>query len=464
MVQGKFCEELQRENTNTAIQIHQINHKHSEEVRALKTKIAELQSTIDGIQQYVEKQEQELLEAQQQDIYDSEDMTYYSSYYADSSPYSRKNSMMSVTSQADLLSRKQSYISQFYYSDMRSNSGRASFISPSGLNTRSPSALFSPRTSSFISPNGRDPILGDDVDITFVDDMDDDNDDIRSLGSHSRSLNNVFPSTYMSTPGINLTMQQSQSQTTPLTSSGGKERGRRSVAFRDMSPLSPASGTRSRDGRSLSPLSLKIEEAEQPTRETMSRLLEGLNVATLLMEHAIKEERILREGLMNERVRQDSRHQESAVTLTRLQDQGEYLQESKQQLQSTVTFFERKIEQLQQRCSTLEQENLSLNENYHRSLGQERLQALKIEKLEQQYKEVKTKLDAARLELQRQGQALTDMRLANVKLEGKVEEFEEKVNAAETRLLLARQEISILTAEKDELMRRFLPNVASRIP
>jgi hypothetical protein len=457
--QGKLCEELQRENTNTAIQIHQINHKHSEEVRSLKTKIADLQSTIDGIQNYVETQEKELLEAQQQDMYDDDGMTYYSSYYSDS-PYSRKNSMLSVTSQSDLLSRKQSYISQFYYSD---NGGdfRSSFISPPGLHNRSPSSLFSPKGQSFVSPNGRDSILGDDLDITYVDDLEEDNDDGRSVGSQSRLVASAPSAALGVSSGQNYASRQQTSGTGGL-SGNGKEKGRRSVAFRDMSPLSPVSSGL-RDGR-MSPLSQKIDDAEQPTKETLSRLIDGMNLATVLMEHSLKEDQMIRERLLSEGVRHDARHHDDFVTVTRLQDRTQYLEESKQQLQTAVQFCDGKIEQLQQRCNNLEQENSLLNENYHRSVGQEKLQELTIKKLDQQNKEIKARLDAVRSELQRQTQSFTELRLENLKLEGKVEEYDEKVNAAETRLLLARQEISILTAEKDELIRRFLPNVAGRIP
>lgn len=480
-IQSKLCEELQRENTNTAIQIHQIHHKHGEEVRALKSKISELQASIDGIQSYVQTQEKELLDTPQQDAVYDDDASYYGGYWMADSPFSRRNSMTSMSSMLNL-HRKDSYISQFYYKENAGDSaGPSRMASFLGRNN----SFLSPRNPGIFSPGNistRDSILGDDLDVTYVDDLEDNDDNNHQDIARMSSGSQQHLHTQQHTPQFNSSSQQRalqhshsphpQQQPTPPPSassyaplsSGGKTRNK-SVAFRDMSPMSsPAVSTAASDFRSPSPLSQRIEACEDAARETYNQLLDGLNLATTLFEHSVNEDRLLRARLLAERDRHCNQELHDQVTLTRMQDQETFLQETRQQLQERVNFAEKKVEQIQQRCRQLEAENEQLHVDYHRATNTEQVHLLRQEKLEQQQKETKAKLDMAKLEWQRQMQAAAELRLEKLKLAGQIEEWAEKCSAAETRLLIARQEIAILTAEKDELIRRYLPNLASRQP
>eukprot|EP00981_Chlorochromonas_danica_P012553 scaffold5146_cov164-Ochromonas_danica.AAC.2 len=400
--QIKKNEELKKENSRIAISIHAMQFKHQEEVKALKAKISELQSSLDSIGNYLKKQQEELLDNNHENDHgpylDDFDMYYFDS------PMSRAGlmKMRRVGSEADLDAGT-------YGSFLRRESDifQKSLTSRSGSNTN---LLASAHLNAYLRPTATS---GDvEFDYPFVEDI--------SISSEKKS-------------------RPSKLQVRVATS-----------------PHYIDEGSSSSIGEDTDLLAEMVQDQYQQVTEYSAQLLYGLNVATTLMEFSLKEGQLIRLVAAEERQSLWDQKRQDELLIGKFHDNEEFLMESRDQLKTSLEHAEQRINILENRCSQLECEFQTLQKEFFRVSKAEKVSSSQAHRFEQLQLDYKAQLDKVKLDLLRQQQDNSELKLKNLQLTGRLDEAGEKHHVLEERLDILRQEVDILTGEKENLMRQVI--------
>ncbi|RYH29671.1 hypothetical protein EON65_07680 [archaeon] len=199
-----------------------------------------------------------------------------------------------------------------------------------------------------------------------------------------------------------------------------------------------------------------LEKHSQQLTEYTNSLLHGLQLSTLYMEFNIKEEQLIRQAGERQRQGYLGQRLEDQVIIQKLMNSEETLSEARDQLRSSLSYAEERVSTLETRMKQLEQEHQNLTKDYYRSCKGEKVSLAQATKYEQLYLDCKAQMDKVKLDLVRKQQENSDLRLSNLQLNGKLDGSAEKQRLLEQRLDLIKQQMEILTTEKENLMQRVL--------
>lgn len=302
-----------------------------------------------------------------------------------------------------------------------------------------------------------DSILGDEMEYTVVDEDDDD------LLDDDKPQEKPAPSSVLA-PRITSTLVSSSGSKPPTPTA-------RVVSWRDVNikpvtapPPSSTSEPAVSTALSISTTAAALTSDDDSSGERYHSVFYGLTLATSLLEYSLKEDKALRGSLLKQltwttELLHDEQHQVHA-----LKDQEEYLADCKAMLQSSLDYTTKKLEQLQTKHSQLEAQHAKMTQDYFTLIGNEKKAIAKVDKIEQQCKDMKLQLERVKQDNQRNIQIAADAKLEGLKLQGRIEEITEELSSFETKLDIARKERDIALRERDDLVRLISSSKASDRP
>lgn len=392
--QIKRNEELKKENTSVSLSLHAMQFKHQDEVKALKVKIGDLQGMLDSINNYVGQQEKELLDNPEYDYYDP--ITF------DSSPMFRPGSMRfrRTNSDADFSSPMSEYGGSFYRKDSEYTL-RSSFRDAPDSNGSKPSQRHNSGTPSEVE-----------FDYPYVEEID------ISLPSEKKAK-----------PERHVRMQSSPQTYRSRSSSDDEEEDSNLADFRKQSAQ---------------------------LGEYTSQLLYGLQLATVWLEYCLKEGTLIRCAAVKQKHSLLDQQLRDQATILKLQNVEDYLSESGKQTRLSLEHAEQRVSVLEAHCNQLEQAQQAMQKDLFKVTRSEKVSTAHAGRFEQLYLDCKVQLDKIKLDVQIQRQGGSNLRAENLQLQGQVQIAEEKQRTLEDRLDLAKQQVDILSEEKQALMERLM--------
>ncbi len=366
--QTKLYDEIALQHTNTTVQAHAAHLKHQEDIKLLKQKLQEQQSTIDSISSYVEKAEKDLLDNYLATSYDEEINTW------------------------------------------ENYSPRRSWV----IDTRSSGSFFNDGDDVSVSSNYRS----------------------NSVRNSSRTYSNLLSTQVGEEEGHDLSPMYSSSKFSPF--------------FGGADPVSPQ--------KKVSLQTYICEKDTESNRQLYESLTYGLKLSTTWMEHILHEDQEVRKCLMNQVAVVRRRSNQSTNALHELLENNQQLSEQSNELRNTLKFSQEKFDAVQSRLQKLQRDYEDLGKEYFRVMKTEQSASSKMNILEQNLTDIRLQNDKANVLLSNTQHDVQDLKFKNLQLQGSLEESAECYAVLKTKYDLLLQERDILSAERDEIIKRFLPS------
>lgn len=396
--QTKLYEEISLQCTNTTVQAHATYLKHQEEVKTLKQKLQEQQTIIDSINNYIERQEKELIDDYCSPQCDEDTTSIWGSSPRHNSwtPKQHHHNNSTFFNDTDDVS---------LYSLQRTDSFRSSSMNNMNMN-RVHSSTLSVYTTMEEEEEGKD--------------------------SPSPSLSILSKSS----PNVGYSYSSSSEPYHNIKKSPNKTSNKYSLLDYD-------------------------KEQQDASQITFESILYGLQLSTTWMEHTIREEKLLRTQLINHTMKTKRQQNQTIYSISELNDEKELLTEQQYHLQKSLEFSNDKFHSVQTRLTSLQKEYEELSKEYYRTVKSEQISIAQMNKMEQAVMDMKLQNDKINVFLTHNQNDLQELKYKNLQLQHNIEECNENYYALQTRYDLVHQEKDILIVERDELMKRFLPSYAA---
>lgn len=200
------------------------------------------------------------------------------------------------------------------------------------------------------------------------------------------------------------------------------------------------------------------EKDTERSRQLYESLTYGLKLSTTWMEHILQEDQQVRKCLINQATVIRRQSNQTANTMHELMEQNEQLSEQTAELQNTLKFSQEKFDAVQSRLQKVQKEFEELGKEYFRVMKTEQSASSKMNMLEQNLTDIKMQNNKASVLLSNTQHDVQELKFKNLQLQGGLEESAECYAVLKTKYDILLQERDILSAERDEIFKRFLPS------
>ena len=235
----------------------------------------------------------------------------------------------------------------------------------------------------------------------------------------------------------------------------GSEVDRRRAGSQRMLPISPV-GRGDIDPLVLAPPPTS-SIADLEDSEDFLRIRDGFKLAQISLQHAIREERLIRDLMLSSIQQWGQSHREVDGSVAVLEAQVSALTAPNKDMHDSLVLLRRKeqdavacVAELEKKLSGLKTELFDMTTREGSAKGL-------LDEFERQRAFVGLQLASAREEKDRLHQQCAAMSQAHRSLELKLDEIFEEKSLLESRADLLEQDLCVLQAERDELVKRFIP-------
>jgi hypothetical protein len=414
--QTKLCDELTVENSNNSLQAYASLQKHHEEVRHLKQKMVEQQTSLDSISQFVDNQQKES---------DMERLMFVDDESVRDSNFQRSPALSCagdyVFSTGSVLSNYRSSVCSDIGCDSPFDSPYRSQIDnfSSPRSKRKPQLCISTSIDEAIIPTP----LPTHVSVSWGDNA---NSRISAPSTEKAQTIKQFHSHDDDNDGDNDVNDDDNEQ--------------------DEYDYYVSEGN---DLQGLNVDDLCLE------RFRYERVFYGLSLATSLLETNLQQDRQLRNFYSKSESFQLERLHETQFELEKTKENELQLTMTKSHLQDSFHFHQSMQSQLQNRINELETQISEHRNELYRVSKQEKVSSQQAFNLDGTLRENQSLLDKAKHDVVRADQETRDLRLEHFTTQGKLEESLERYSLLQTHCEVLSREKEFIQLEKDELVRKY---------
>jgi len=496
---------MQHENASLKTQLHQLNRRYDEELKAARQKIGELQAVIDSINEHllVHSEERDHIADEENDD-DHHSLDDY--HRMDSTDYA--NASISHLPSPSASYRGESYGSQALLpsSSSSSQSNGGTYLSLI-FNTATSSSGSSPSdhhryqqqeqyTDRIDDNDDLVLVLSDDMNTydeydasnlsTYNDDFDTDNgscDDGDGDGANVEDKNNT-----------QAVASDSKNQKSSSISRHNSQRSKNSVhfPFDDDSIIINNinsnidniinynnSNNSSPDSRSSS-FSPMMKSTYSPTRSYLlspssrstsfivdqyernipsvqyTRLVQGIKLVTCMMSYLSKDEIQVRNYLTQTQMSCREQMDIDNRTIQNLLDYQGHLEDNSKYLKSSMEFTKEMESKSSENYQLLDDDYQAMKVQYNHLLMKEQSMKGHDSKYEQMYQDIKVLYEKLKLEKKLCLDDHLDVSIKNMQLSSKIDDLEESNSVLQSQVELVKQDLGVIRIERDELMKHFL--------
>lgn len=496
-------DDMQHENATLKTQLHQLNRRYDEELKAARQKIGELQAVIDSINEHllVHSEERDHIADEENDD-DHHSLDDY--HRMDSTDYS--NHSISHLPSPSASYRGESYGSQALLSSQSNGGTYLSLI----FNTATSSSDSSPSDHHRYQQHQQQQqytdriddnddlvlVLSDDMNTydeydtsnlsTYNDDFDTDNgscDDGDGDGANVEDKNNT-----------QALASDSKNQKSSSISRHNSQRSKNSVhfPFDDDSIIINNinsnidniinynnSNNSSPDSRSSS-FSPMMKSTYSPTRSYLlspssrstsfivdqyernipsvqyTRLVQGIKLVTCMMSYLSKDELQVRNYLTQTQMSCREQMDIDNRTIQNLLDYQGHLEDNSKYLKSSMEFTKEMESKSSENYQLLDDDYQAMKVQYNHLLMKEQSMKGHDSKYEQMYQDIKVLYEKLKLEKKLCLDDHLDVSIKNMQLSSKIDDLEESNSVLQSQVELVKQDLGVIRIERDELMKHFL--------
>ena len=502
-------DDMQHENATLKTQLHQLNRRYDEELKAARQKIGELQAVIDSINEHllVHSEERDHIADEENDD-DHHSLDDY--HRMDSTDYS--NHSISHLPSPSASYRGESYGSQALLpSSSSSQSNGGTYLS----------LIFNTATSSSdSSPSDHHRYQQHQQQQQYTDRIDD-NDDLVLVLSDDMNTYDEYDASNLSTynddfdtdngscddgdgdgDGANVEdknntqalASDSKSQKSSSISRHNSQRSKNSVhfPFDDDSIIINNinsnidniinynnSNNSSPDSRSSS-FSPRMKSTYSPTRSYLlspssrstsfivdqyernipsvqyTRLVQGIKLVTCMMSYLSKDELQVRNYLTQTQMSCREQMDIDNRTIQNLLDYQGHLEDNSKYLKSSMEFTKEMESKSSENYQLLDDDYQAMKVQYNHLLMKEQSMKGHDSKYEQMYQDIKVLYEKLKLEKKLCLDDHLDVSIKNMQLSSKIDDLEESNSVLQSQVELVKQDLGVIRIERDELMKHFL--------
>ena len=511
--QNKLYDDMQHENATLKTELHQLNRRYDEEMKAARQKIGELQAIIDSITEHLQ------VPSEDHDHFDDDEDHHHHSldddyHRMDSTDYTNSNHHhhhhLSISS---LPSPSTSYRGEPYgsqeplppssSSSSSSTQSNSTYLSRIFNNSHSHSDRYQQQQQQQQYTDDDDDLVlvlnGDDINTydeydasnlsTYNDDYNDvddgsgddganteDKEDTQassksqktSISRHNsqRSKNSVhFPfddniitsnnSNINSSSNINNNNNNINSSPHSRSSSFSPMKSTVSYPISSSSPSSPSrSFLLSPSSRSTSFIVDQYERNIPSVQYT--RLVQGIKLVTCMISYLSKDELQVRNYLTQCQISCREQMDIDNRTIQNLLDYQGHLEDNSRYLKSSMEFTKEMECKSSENYQLLDDDYQAMKVQYNHLLMKEQSMKGHDSKYEQMYQDIKVLYEKLKLEKKLCLDDHLDVSIKNMQLSSKIDDLEESNSVLQSQVELVRQDLGIIRIERDELMKHFL--------
>ena len=512
-------DDMQHENASLKTQLHQLNRRYDEELKAARQKIGELQAVIDSINEHllVHSEERDHIADEENDD-DHHSLDDY--HRIDSTDYA--NPSISHLPSPSASYRGESYGSQALLPSSSSSSSQSNGGTYLSLifNTATSSSGSSPSdhhryqqqqqqqqqyTDRIDDNDDLVLVLSDDMNTydeydasnlsTYNDDYDSDNsscDDGDGDGANVEDKNNT-----------QALASDSKSQKSSSISRHNSQRSKNSVHFpfdddsiiinninsnidnntnnnsNNNNYQANNSNNSSPDSRSSS-FSPMMKSTYSPTRSFLlspssrstsfivdqyernipsvqyTRLMQGIKLVTCMMSYLSKDELQVRNYLTQTQMSCREQMDIDNRTIQNLLDYQGHLEDNSKYLKSSMEFTKEMESKSSENYQLLDDDYQAMKVQYNHLLMKEQSMKGHDSKYEQMYQDIKVLYEKLKLEKKLCLDDHLDVSIKNMQLSSKIDDLEESNSVLQSQVELVKQDLGVIRIERDELMKHFL--------
>lgn len=188
------------------------------------------------------------------------------------------------------------------------------------------------------------------------------------------------------------------------------------------------------------------------------RVYAGLQLLTTVMTQSMNEERTLRDFLMNHHAQLMEQTSADHETIVFLEGRKDGLEEKTSYQQESLDYAKESERRALERVAQAESDYQQLSAKYQQMVRCEQAALGAAAKYEQLYRDLELQAQKLRNERKHLMDTGMDNNTHCVELELKIEEQAEAYSVLQSELMTREQELAVLTAERDELVKRCLRN------
>jgi hypothetical protein len=408
--QNKHNEEMAADLANAHALLQSQTTKHMDEAKALRAKIAELQGIVDEVNRHVQEQVDAIEAARAAEDSDGSMYSPYRDGPSRDASYSRQGSFCSDYGDSPMLRSVSFVLSR------RSHPGEAG-CSPVRMTLEQAQAQWNGEGLSEVDEPGWE------------------------------SKQDPLPSTGSGRGG-----NSGAAALTPIRS-----------AMKSPLATPHTTNTQSKEKLAVDPMSPPRDAAAywEPTDEYSAqfrRIYAGMQLLTTLMTHNMNEERLMRNFVVPHHAQLLDQTSADRDTIVFLEGKRDGLEEKTSYQQESLEYAKESERKALERLAQADGEYRQLSAKYQQMVRCEQSALGSAAKYEQLYRDLELQVQRLRNERKHLLDTGVDNNTHCLELEARIEEHAEAYSVLQSELLRREQELSVLQAERDELVKRCLRN------